>query len=103
MNEQTLRALLEHAADQEPPVSPIAHNALLLGKRLRRRRRALLACSAFAVSLAAAILLTVALSGATPGHSRLTRRPPSAHHRHACRRPLRPRNAISRESKQDCS
>jgi hypothetical protein len=38
MGERSLRALLEDALDAEPPIGPVAQNALRAGRRLRRRR-----------------------------------------------------------------
>jgi hypothetical protein len=65
MNEFALRELLEHVTDEEPPVGPLAQNSLLLGARLRRRRRARFAAAV--PLLAAATVLAVALSGTLMG------------------------------------
>jgi hypothetical protein len=40
VDETSLRRLLDHALDHEPPMGPIAHESLQAGIRLRRRRRA---------------------------------------------------------------
>jgi YVTN family beta-propeller protein len=55
MNELMLRELLEHAAAEEPPSGPLARNSLLLGIRLRRRRRAKIAASSVAVLAVAGV------------------------------------------------
>jgi WD40 repeat protein len=56
VDEKTLRALLDDALGDEPPLGPVAHNALRTGIRLRRRREAwtvsgvaLVAAVAFAI------------------------------------------------------
>jgi YVTN family beta-propeller protein len=55
MNELMMRELLEHAADGEPPAPQLARNSLLLGIRLRRRRRAGIAASSVAVLAVAGV------------------------------------------------
>lgn len=39
MDESTIRALLDRATESEPPIGPVARNALRAGRQLRRRRR----------------------------------------------------------------
>src|SRR5215472_5031808 len=67
MNEKLLRDLLGRAVRGEPPLGPVARNALRAGIRLRRRRRAqgTVACAAV---LAAAVFAVPALTGTSrPG------------------------------------
>jgi DNA-binding beta-propeller fold protein YncE len=67
---RAVRDLLERATVPEPPIGPMAHNALRAGLRLRRRRRAQgAAIAAAAVSAVCAAALAVA--GAA-GHSTAT-------------------------------
>ena len=58
MDETTLRTLLDGALAGEPPIGPVADNALRAGIRLRRRR-VLSAAAGIAVAAAIAIVLPV--------------------------------------------
>ena len=68
MDETTLRELLDHALIHEPPIGPVAHNALQAGIRLRRQRRLhRIAGSMAAIAVIAAIIPTVTIgSGSAP-------------------------------------
>src|SRR5438067_1735451 len=56
MDETTLRRLLDSALADEPPIGPVAQNALRTGIK-RRRRRALAAAGSAAVIAVAAVAL----------------------------------------------
>ena len=63
MDETTLRELLDDALIHEPPIGPVAHNALQAGIRLRGRRRAQrIAGSMAALAVIAATIPVVAQS-----------------------------------------
>ncbi len=68
MGERSLRALLEEALDAEPPIGPVAQNALRAGRRLRRRRWAAGVAGSVAVAamIAVAVPVVTGLSGS--GH-----------------------------------
>ena len=67
MDEKLLRELLGRALSAEPPLGPVARNALGAGIRLRRRRRAQ-GTAACAAVLAAAVFVVPALTGTSrPG------------------------------------
>jgi hypothetical protein len=68
VDETRLRRLLDSALVDEPPIGPVAQNALRAGIRRRRRRRALgIAGSAAVVAVAAVAIPTVTRSlGAPP-------------------------------------
>ena len=72
MDESALRELLDRATESEPPIGPVACNAIRAGLRLRRRRRAAGAgaFSAVAVVLAGTLpaVTGAVLSPATPRH-----------------------------------
>ena len=57
MDEAVLREMLERAAAVEPPIGPIARNAVRAGIQRRRRRR--VAGAAAILAVAAAVVLTV--------------------------------------------
>lgn len=69
VNELMLRELLEHAAEGEPPPGPLARNSLLLGIRLRRRRRARVAASSAAVFAVTGVSVPAVIGavGSNPG------------------------------------
>jgi hypothetical protein len=67
MDERSLRGLLSQAVNAEPPLGPVARNALRAGIRLRRRRRAQSATAGAAV-IAAAVVAIPTLTG--PPHGR---------------------------------
>ena len=66
MDERSLRGLLRQALDAEPPLGPVARNALRAGIRRRWRRRAQGATACAAV-IAAAVVAIPALAGAPHG------------------------------------
>ena len=72
MDERSLRGLLSQAVNAEPPLGPVARNALRAGIRLRRRRRAQSATAGAAV-IAAAVVAIPALTGAPHGRPRAGR------------------------------
>ena len=57
MDETQLRRLLDSALADEPPIGPVAQNALRTGIKRRRRRRALAAAGTAAVIAVAAVAL----------------------------------------------
>jgi hypothetical protein len=57
MDETQLRSLLDSALADEPPIGPVAQNALRTGIKRRRRRRALAAAGSAAVIAVAAVAL----------------------------------------------
>jgi dipeptidyl aminopeptidase/acylaminoacyl peptidase len=68
VDERSLHALLEHAAQAEPPLGRLVDNSMCAGRRLRRRRQVLgtLACAAV---VAAVVLVPAAyFSTGTGGH-----------------------------------
>jgi hypothetical protein len=68
VDERSLHALLEHAAQAEPPLGQLVDNSMRAGRRLRRRRQVLgaLAC---ATVVAAVVLVPAAYSSlGTAGH-----------------------------------
>jgi DNA-binding beta-propeller fold protein YncE len=65
MNETTLRALLDQATDDEPPIGQLARNALQAGLRLRRRRRV----TGAAMSATAVVVLAGGIPALTSGAS----------------------------------
>ena len=71
MDETTLRTLLDSALAGEPPIGPVADNALREGIRLRRRRRVLSAATGMAVAAAIALVIPVVIGplGAPPASS----------------------------------
>src|SRR5262249_17388251 len=75
MDETTLRTLLDSALADEPPIGPVADNALRAGIKIRRRR-VLSAAAGMAVAAAIAIVIPVATGplGAPPTSSQ---HPPS--------------------------
>lgn len=66
MDETTLRNLLGSALAGEPPIGPVADNALRAGVRLRRRRQALLATIPVLVA-AVVTVVALAVAAARPG------------------------------------
>ncbi|MGO8960039.1 MAG: hypothetical protein ACLQFR_22115 [Streptosporangiaceae bacterium] len=72
MDETTLRAMLDRATATEPPIGPLARNALRAGIRLRRRRRvtsAATSAAAVAVLAGGVPAITGAIGGpASGGH-----------------------------------
>jgi hypothetical protein len=59
MDETTLRTLLDSALADEPPIGPVADNALRAGIRLRRRR-VLSVAGSVAVAVAIAVVIPAA-------------------------------------------
>ena len=57
MEEAALREMLERATAVEPPIGPVARNAVRAGVKRRRRRR--VAGAAAVLAVAAAVFLTV--------------------------------------------
>ena len=57
MEEAVLREMLERATTVEPPIGPVARNAVRAGLKRRRRRR--VASAAAVLAVAAAVVLTV--------------------------------------------
>ena len=70
MDERSLRGLLSQTVNAEPPLGPVARNALRAGIRLRRRRRAQSATAGAAV-IAAAVVAIPTLTGAPHGRPAL--------------------------------
>src|SRR5580658_6282848 len=66
MDDTWARELLERATALEPPMGPIARNALRAGLRLRRRRRAQGAAVTAVAILAAGVVPSLALHGTPP-------------------------------------
>ena len=66
MDDTWARQLVERATALEPPMGPIARNALRAGLRLRRRRRAQGAAVTAVAILAAGVVPTLALHGTPP-------------------------------------
>jgi len=72
MDDTWARELVERATALEPPMGPIARNALRAGLRLRRRRRAQGAAVTTVAILAAGAVPTLALHGTPPASQAAT-------------------------------
>ena len=77
MEEESLHALLEGALAGEPPIGPVARNALRAGLRLRRRRRAGAGTCAVVAAVALAVPGVRILSGPIPAGPTAARQQPA--------------------------
>ena len=86
MDETSLRDLLERATASEPPIGPIARNALAAGLKIRRRRRLQATVGGVSAAAVAVAVVVTAVSG-TPAQTNRALDKMAARVRH--RRPLR--------------
>jgi hypothetical protein len=67
MDETTLRTVLDGALVHEPPIGPVAQNALRAGIKLRRRRRVLGVAGSVAATAAIAVAIPAVTGRPSPG------------------------------------
>ena len=67
MDETTLRRVLDGALVHEPPIGPVAQNALRAGIKLRRRRRVLGVAGSVAATAAIAVAIPAVTAQPSPG------------------------------------
>ncbi len=83
MDETLLRALLDRAAEPEPPMGALVSNSLRAGKKLRRRRN-----QATVIAAAAIGIIAVAVPAAYASHPAGEHRPQSSRHAAPVRWPV---------------